>query len=78
MYIAEGLAPPTSFGVVQDAFRTMYTRASNSSYWTQIWNNGEWKKLAVYAVEAYGIFTIGEMVRAGRTAMAARLMDDKN
>jgi F-type H+-transporting ATPase subunit g len=41
----------------------MYTRVINPDYWTKMVNNGEWKKFAVYAVEAYGIFTIGEMVR---------------
>jgi hypothetical protein len=24
--------------------------------------SGEWKRVAVYAAEAYGIFTIGEMI----------------
>lgn len=62
VYVAEGLAPPRSFGVVQDAYKTLYERASNPNYWSQIWNNGEWRKVAIYAVEAYGIFTIGEMV----------------
>lgn len=47
---------------VTEAFRTMYARASDVNYWARIYNNGEWKKLAVYAAEAYGIFTIGEMI----------------
>ena len=53
VYIAEGLAPPSSFQTVADAFRTMYARASDPNYWTRIYNNGEWKQLAVYAVEAF-------------------------
>lgn len=63
VYIAEGLAPPKSINVIREAYQAMYTRAIDPNYWTKMVNSGEWKKFAVYAVEAYGIFTIGEMVR---------------
>ncbi|PWN30858.1 hypothetical protein BDZ90DRAFT_206705, partial [Jaminaea rosea] len=62
VYIAESLAPPKSFSVVQDAYKHMYQRAQDSSYWQRLIQTGEWKKFAIYAVEAYGIFTIGEML----------------
>lgn len=63
VYIAEGLAPPKSFSTIREAYQTMYTRAIDANYWSKMVNNGEWKKFALYGIEAYGIFTIGEMVR---------------
>ncbi|PWN90634.1 hypothetical protein FA10DRAFT_229829 [Acaromyces ingoldii] len=61
VYIAEGMAPP-KLQAIQEAYRTMYARAVDANWWTGIVNNGEWKRLALYAVEAYGIFNIGEMI----------------
>lgn len=66
VYIAEGLAPPKSFSTIREAYQTMYTRAINPEYWTKMFNNGEWKKFAILSLEAYGIFTIGEMVSVAR------------
>lgn len=66
VYIAEAMAPPKSFGVIRDAYQTMYSRAIDPNYWTKMANNGEWKKFAIYAIEVYGIFSIGEMVSAER------------
>lgn len=62
VYVAEGLAPPRSLQVIQDAYKTIYARAIDPNYWTGLLKSGEWKKVAVYAVEAYGIFHIGQMV----------------
>ena len=62
VYIAEGLAPPTSFGQVTSAWQTLYQRAVDPSWWRSALESGEWKRYAVYAVEAYGIFKIGEML----------------
>lgn len=62
VYIAESLAPPKSFAAVQEAYQTMYNRAKDASFWQRLVQTGEWKKFAIYAVEAYGIWTIGEMV----------------
>lgn len=64
VYIAESLAPPKSFAAVQEAYQTMYNRAKDASFWQRLVQTGEWKKFAIYAVEAYGIWTIGEMVSA--------------
>lgn len=61
VYIAEGMAPP-KLQSIQEAYRTMYARAIDTNWWSGVANNGEWKRLALYAVEAYGIFNIGEMV----------------
>lgn len=66
VYIAEAMAPPKSFNTIQEAYKTMYSRAIDGNYWTNLVNSGEWKKFGIYALEAYGIFTIGEMVSSSR------------
>ncbi|KAH9063582.1 hypothetical protein EDB87DRAFT_1673362 [Lactarius vividus] len=48
VYTAERLQPPTSLGAVFGTYGTLW--------------GGEWARLGVYAVEAYGIFKIGEIV----------------
>lgn len=63
VYVAEGLAPPTSVSTISSAYRTIWSRVTDASYWAQLLTKGEWKRVGIYAVEAYGIFTIGEMVR---------------
>jgi len=62
VYLAERLQPPTSFSTIQSAYQTLWSRASNPSYWREILRNGEWQRVGVYALEAYGIFKIGEMI----------------
>lgn len=44
------------------ADQSFYNDAKSPSFWQSLWKSGEWKRWAVYAVEAYGIFKIGEMV----------------
>lgn len=56
VYIAERLAPPTSFSTLQNAYSTIWSRAISPAYWREIASNGELLKVGVYAVEAYGIF----------------------
>ena len=62
VYIAEKLAPPTNPQDIRDAYGEFYSNASNPSWWRSVMENGEWRSLAIYALEAYGIFTIGEMI----------------
>lgn len=62
VYVAEGLAPPTNLNTLREAYSTIYKRASDASYWSKVSSDGQWKKIAIYGVEALGIFTIGEMV----------------
>ncbi|KIJ62996.1 hypothetical protein HYDPIDRAFT_157206 [Hydnomerulius pinastri MD-312] len=62
IYIAERLQPPTSLGTVTGAYSTLFSRASSPAYWRGILANGEWAKVGIYAVEAYGIFKIGEIL----------------
>lgn len=73
VYIAESLAPPKSFGVVQDAYRTLYSRAVDASWWTKLIQSGQWRRVGIYAVEAYGIWTIGEMVSVSSIALELHL-----
>lgn len=61
VYIAEGLAPPTSAETVTSAYRTLFEHARNPAYWKGIAQSGEWARVALYGIEAYGIFHIGEM-----------------
>ncbi|CAE6487092.1 unnamed protein product [Rhizoctonia solani] len=62
VYVAEGLAPPTSVEAFTSAYRTLLERAKNPAYWREIAQSGEWAKVALYGVEAYGIFHIGEII----------------
>lgn len=36
--------------------------AQSMSYWRSILQSGEWKRWAIYGIEAWGIFKIGEMI----------------
>ena len=39
-----------------------FQHAQAGSFWLDLYASGQWKKVAVYAVEAYGIFKIGEII----------------
>lgn len=62
VYVAERLAPPTSTESILSAYKSIWAFASNPAQWTRLVQNGDWKKVGIYSVEALGIFTIGEMV----------------
>ncbi|QRV89744.1 F1F0-ATP synthase G subunit [Ceratobasidium sp. AG-Ba] len=62
VYIAEKLAPPTSAEAFTTAYRTLYEHARNPEYWKGIARSGEWARVALYGIEAYGIFHIGQMI----------------
>jgi F-type H+-transporting ATPase subunit g len=66
IYIAEGLQPPMSLSAIQSAYATLWTRASSLAYWRQIASNGELGKVAIYAVEAYGIFKVSQALVSAR------------
>jgi F-type H+-transporting ATPase subunit g len=55
------LAPPTSLSEFGQVYQQLWVKARDVSWWRSIAENGQWLKVAIYAVEAYGIFTIGEM-----------------
>ncbi|KAH7884877.1 mitochondrial ATP synthase g subunit-domain-containing protein [Phlebopus sp. FC_14] len=62
IYIAERLQPPASLSTVTDAYSTLWSRAKSPAYWRGILSNGEWTKVGIYAIEAYGIFKVGEIL----------------
>ncbi|TCD61820.1 hypothetical protein EIP91_007865 [Steccherinum ochraceum] len=62
VYVAERLQPPTSVHTITNAYSTIWSRASNPQYWREIARSGEWAKVGVYAVEAYGIYKVGEII----------------
>ncbi|KAI9442821.1 hypothetical protein F5148DRAFT_1256613 [Russula earlei] len=62
VYAAERLQPPTSLGAVLGTYSTLWARARSLGYWREVVRSGEYARLGVYAVEAYGIFKIGEIV----------------
>jgi hypothetical protein len=58
VYVAERLQPPSDLAVLRNAYSTLWSRASSPAYWRGILNSGEWAKVGIYAVEAYGIFKV--------------------
>jgi len=73
VYRAENLKPPTSLDAVKDAYLTLWSRARNPQYWRDVLRSGEWTKLGIYALEAYGIFKIGEII--GRRHLVGYKLD---
>ena len=69
VYIAEKLAPPTSVSQVTSAYQQIWSSISKASWWAHSLPAGEWRKIAVYGVEAVGIFSIGEIVREAAFAV---------
>ncbi|KAF9257661.1 hypothetical protein L218DRAFT_990939 [Marasmius fiardii PR-910] len=62
VYRAERLSPPKSVDAVREAYGTLWSRASNREYWVNAMRSGEIARIGVYALEAYGIFKIGEII----------------
>ena len=58
VYLAERLQPPTNPQTWSTAYTTLAQRAQNPSYWRGIFKSGEWAKVGIYALEAYGIFKV--------------------
>lgn len=58
VYTAERLQPPTSFGAVLGTYSTLLARARSIGYWRDVVRSGEYARLGVYALEAYGIFKV--------------------
>ncbi|KZS92568.1 hypothetical protein SISNIDRAFT_412381 [Sistotremastrum niveocremeum HHB9708] len=73
VYLAERLQPPTSLSTIQSAYSTLWSRARSLGYWQEIARSGEWARVAVYGVEAYGIFKIGEIL--GRRSLVGYKLD---
>ncbi|GAA6003158.1 F1F0 ATP synthase subunit g [Rhodotorula paludigena] len=73
VYVAEKLAPP-SFAQVSYTFRQFLQQAPHLSFWHKLYETGAWKTWALYAVEAYGVFSIGEMI--GRRHVVGYKLDE--
>ncbi|GAA5873802.1 hypothetical protein JCM8547_005950 [Rhodosporidiobolus lusitaniae] len=73
VYVAEKLAPP-SFAQVSYTFRQFAQQAPHLSFWQKLYESGEYKRWLLYAVEAYGIFSIGEMI--GRRSIVGYKLDE--
>ncbi|WRT65901.1 uncharacterized protein IL334_002852 [Kwoniella shivajii] len=59
---AEKLAPPLDAATWARAYSQIWSRATNGGYWRNLLKTGGWASLGVAAVEAYGIFSIGEII----------------
>jgi F-type H+-transporting ATPase subunit g len=58
VYAAERLQPPSSLGAVLGTYGTLLARARSVGYWREVVRSGEYARLSVYALEAYGIFKV--------------------
>ena len=58
VYLAERLQPPTSVNAITSAYKSIWSNAINPAYWREILRTGEYKRVGVYALEAYGIFKV--------------------
>ena len=58
VYTAERLQPPTSLGAVFGTYGTLWGRARSLGYWREVVRSGEYARVGVYALEAYGIFKV--------------------
>ncbi|KAJ7679067.1 hypothetical protein DFH06DRAFT_1165618 [Mycena polygramma] len=61
VYNAE-LQFPKDASTWRTAYETLYKRAIDASYWRGIMQTGEIARVGIYAVEAYGLFKIGEII----------------
>jgi F-type H+-transporting ATPase subunit g len=77
VYQAEKLAFPTSLSTWARAYAEIYGKASHAGWWKETLKNGTWagvgiavshpvamlvKRSYLQALEAYGIFSIGEII----------------
>ncbi|KZW02819.1 hypothetical protein EXIGLDRAFT_744338 [Exidia glandulosa HHB12029] len=62
VYLAENLRPPSSLETITTAYKTAWSRLRDFNFWVDVLRSGYWAKLGVYALEAYGIFKIGEII----------------
>lgn len=61
VYVAEKLSPP-SMAQVSQTYSGFFRQAGDMAFWRNMLQSGEWKRWGIYALEAYGIFCIGEMI----------------
>ncbi|KIK62333.1 hypothetical protein GYMLUDRAFT_165006, partial [Collybiopsis luxurians FD-317 M1] len=61
VYRTEGLSPP-SVETERSVYKTLCSNAAPKAV-----SSGEVMRIGIYGLEAYGIFTVGEMIRRGST-----------
>ncbi|KAI0350423.1 hypothetical protein OH77DRAFT_1413092 [Trametes cingulata] len=61
VYVAERLQPPP-LSAFSSVYSSLWSRARNPQYWRELVRSGDLTKVGIYAVEAYGIFKIGEIL----------------
>ncbi|OJT03570.1 ATP synthase subunit g, mitochondrial [Trametes pubescens] len=61
VYVAERLQPPP-ISAFSSVYSSLWSRASNVQYWRELARSGDLTRVGIYAVEAYGIFKIGEII----------------
>ncbi|KAI0656372.1 mitochondrial ATP synthase g subunit-domain-containing protein [Cubamyces menziesii] len=61
VYVAERLQPPP-LSAFASVYSTLWARARNPQYWRELARSGDLTKVGIYALEAYGIFKIGEIL----------------
>ena len=78
VYTAERLQPPTSLGAVFGTYGTLWARARSLGYWREVVRSGEYARLGVYALEAYGIFKVRcRFLYAGFSSLSPRGWSDR-
>jgi len=61
VYVAERLQVPHWTTFVSE-YSLLWSRATNPAFLRELFRNGEWMRVGVYALEGYGIFKIGEII----------------
>ncbi|OCF31908.1 F-type H+-transporting ATPase subunit G [Kwoniella heveanensis CBS 569] len=59
---AEKLAPPLDASTWARAYSEIWAKGTNGGYWKNLLKTGGWAGLGVAAAEAYGLFSIGEII----------------
>ncbi|EOR04663.1 hypothetical protein E3P92_01044 [Wallemia ichthyophaga] len=62
VYQAEKLSPPSSFSQVASTWSSILSKATQRQTYAQLLESGQWAKVGVIGLEAYGIFKIGEIL----------------
>ncbi|GAA5884463.1 hypothetical protein JCM16303_005093 [Sporobolomyces ruberrimus] len=73
VYTAEKLSPP-AFGSFYSTYQHFFRQAPHISFWQKLYESGEYKRWIIYGIEAYGIFSFGEML--GRRHIVGYELDE--
>ncbi|GAA5836747.1 hypothetical protein JCM5353_006886 [Sporobolomyces roseus] len=73
VYQKENLAPPP-FSTFYSTYQHFVRQAPHLGFWQKLYESGEYKRWILYGIEAYGIFSIGEML--GRRHVVGYELDE--